>query len=391
MFNIYQNKINKSMHYVLINLMVIYFALIGKVKKIFNPKYDPYKSLESNYNLSPSNIIIENYKKSALKLSFSKNTIEPLKWQNLARKKLSELAGYESEREITKITKEFNEKMISKNIYKKKIYLKISSTTIIPINLIYQKPIKKKLNVFIFLAGSTSGVHIGWGEAKVPIDHQRIFIGADMAKQAAEKGYLAITFEQAGYGERLERRLPKQTNNRTIDFANHLLLLGKSLMGNTATEISSVIDWLYSKNNFLNINKSNIYLYGHSSGGTIVQFAAALDKRIKGTLASGSVGPVRETIGARGCGSGDGIVPGFLKWFDTKDIISLIAPRLFIALSGDQDHIFPYSGAKKVINDARTIYKKLNAEEKIICIKVKGKHQYYNKESWEVLDKHMKF
>ncbi len=391
MFNIYQNKINKSMHYVLINLMVIYFALIGKVKKIFNPKYDPYKSLESNYNLSPSNIIIENYKKSALKLSFSKNTIEPLKWQNLARKKLSELAGYESEREITKITKEFNEKMISKNIYKKKIYLKISSTTIIPINLIYQKPIKKKLNVFIFLAGSTSGVHIGWGEAKVPIDHQRIFIGADMAKQAAEKGYLAITFEQAGYGERLERRLPKQTNNRTIDFANHLLLLGKSLMGNTATEISSVIDWLYSKNNFLNINKSNIYLYGHSSGGTIVQFAAALDKRIKGTLASGSVGPVRETIGARGCGSGDGIVPGFLKWFDTKDIISLIAPRLFIALSGDQDHIFPYSGAKKVINDARTIYKKLNAEEKIICIKVKGKHQYYNKESWEVLDKNMKF
>ena len=71
-------------------------------------------------------------------------------------------------------------------------------------------------------------MHIGWGEAKVPIDHQRIFIGADMAKQAAEKGYLGVTFEQAGYGERLERRLPKQTNNRTIDFANHLLLLGKS-------------------------------------------------------------------------------------------------------------------------------------------------------------------
>ena len=379
------------MHNSLIYLKVIYFALLVKVKKIFNYKYDPYKSLESNYNFSPSNIIKENYKKPALKLSFSKNTIDPLKWQNLARKKLSELSGYDSNREITKIAKEFNEKIIFNNIYKKKIYLQISSTTIIPINLIYKKPIKKNLKVFIFLAGSTSGVHIGWGEAKVPIDHQRIFIGADMAKQAAEKGYLAVTFEQAGYGERLERRLPKQTNNRTIDFANHLLLLGKSLVGNSATEISSVIDWLYSKNNFFNINKSNIYLYGHSSGGTIVQYAAALDKRIKGTLASGSVGPVRQTIGARGCGSGDAIVPGFLEWFDTKDIISLIAPRLFIALSGDQDHIFPYSGAKKVINDARTIYKKLNAEEKIICIKVKGKHQYYNKESWEVLDKHMKF
>lgn len=375
----------------LIQLKVILYAIIKKVKKLFNPNYDPYFSLDNNFDLSPSNIILENYKKPALKLTFSKNTSDPLKWQYSARKKLIELSGYNSEREVTKIVKEFNEKMIFKNVYKKKVYLRISPANIIPVNLIYKKPIKKNLKVFIFLAGSTSGVHIGWGEAKVPIDHQRIFIGADMAKQAAEKGYLAVTFEQAGYGERLERRLPKQTNNRTIDFANHLLLLGKSLVGNSATEISSLIDWLYSKNNFFNINKNNIYLYGHSSGGTIVQFAAALDKRIKGTLASGSVGPIRQTIGARGCGSGDGIVPGFLEWFDTKDIISLIAPRLFIALSGDQDHIFPYSGAKKVINDARTIYKKLNVEEKIICIKVKGKHQYYNKESWEVLEKHVKF
>ena len=203
----------------LINLKVIYFALLVKIKKILNSKYDPYKTLESNYNLSPSNIIIENYKKSALKLSFSKNTIDPLKWQNLARKKLSELSGYDCEREITKIVKEFNEKVIFKNVYRKEIYLKISSTTTIPVNLIYKKPIKKNLKVFIFLAGSTSGVHVGWGEAKVPIDHQRIFIGADMAKQAAEKGYLAVTFEQAGYGERLERLLPKQSNNRTIDFA----------------------------------------------------------------------------------------------------------------------------------------------------------------------------
>ncbi len=375
----------------LIQLKVILYAIIKKVKKLFNPKYDPYFSLDNNFNLSPSNIIIENYKKSALKLTFSNNTIDPLKWQYLARKKLSELSGYNSEREVTKIVKEFNEKIIFKNVYKKKIYLRISKATIIPVNLIYKKPFKKKLKVFIFLAGSTSGVHIGWGEAKVPIDHQRIFIGADMAKQAAEKGYLAVTFEQAGYGERLERRLPKQTDNRTIDFANHLLLLGKTLMGNGATEISSVIDWLCSKNHIFNINKNNIYLYGHSSGGTMAQFVAALDKRIKGTLASGSVGPVRQTIGARGCGSGDGIVPGFLEWFDTKDIISLIAPRLFIALSGDKDHIYPYSGAKKVINGARNIYKKLNAKEKIICIKVKGKHQYYNKESWEVLDKHVKF
>ena len=104
----------------LIQLKVILHAIINKIKKLFNPKYDPYFPLDSNFNLSPSNIIIENYKKSALKLSFSKNTINPLKWQYLARKKLSELSGYKSEREVTKIVKEFNEKIIFKKIYKKK-------------------------------------------------------------------------------------------------------------------------------------------------------------------------------------------------------------------------------------------------------------------------------
>ena len=373
----------------LIQLKVIIYAIVKKIKKFFDPKYDPYNSLERNFNFNPSNIIYQKYKNPPLLLSFSKFKTSPLKWQIIARKKLSELSGYERKREKIYISKEFNEEIIAKNIFKKKIYLKIASKVNIPINLIYKKPFKKKINVFLFLAGSTSGVHIGWGEAKMPIDHHRIYIGADMAKQAAEKGYLAVTFEQAGYGERLERMLPKQTNNRTIDFANHLLLLGESLMGNAATEISSVIDWLCSKNNQYEINKNNIFLYGHSSGGTIAQFAAALDKRIKGTLASGSVGPIRQTIGARGCGSGDGIVPGFLKWFDTKDIISLISPRLFIALSGDKDHIFPYSGAKKVVDDAKVIYKKLNASNKILSVKVKGKHQYYNKESWKVIDKYI--
>ena len=104
----------------IIQLKVIFHAVINKVKILFNPKYDPYIPLDNNFNLSPSNIIIENYKKSALKLTFSKNTIDPLNWQNLARKKLSELSGYDSEREITKIAKEYNEKIIFENIYKKK-------------------------------------------------------------------------------------------------------------------------------------------------------------------------------------------------------------------------------------------------------------------------------
>ena len=160
-------------------------------------------------------------------------------------------------------------------------------------------------------------------------------------------------------------------------------------MGNGASEISSLIDWLCNNNKLYNINKNKIFLYGHSAGGTLAQYAAALDQRIKVTLASGSVGPIRETIGLRGCGGGDGIIPGLLKWFDTDDIISLISPRVFIGLSGDSDHIFPYSGVNKVVSKAKSIYKKMNADNNLIGIEVKGKHQYYNKEAWEALEKYI--
>ena len=168
-----------------------------------------------------------------------------------------------------------------------------------------------------------------------------------------------------------------------------MLLLGKSLVGKGASEISSVIDWLCSKNNKLSIDTNHIYMYGHSAGGTLAQYTTALDTRIKGVLASGSVGPIRDTIGSRGCGSGEGIIPGFLNWFDTKDIIALIAPRNFLALSGDKDHIYPYSGVKKVVSQAKVFYEKLNASDNIVGVKVKGKHQYYNIASWRAWDKYI--
>ena len=135
--------------------------------------------------------------------------------------------------------------------------------------------------------------------------------------------------------------------------------------------------------------RKKIFLYGHSSGGTLAQFAAALDVRIKGTLASGSVGPIRETIGSRGAGSGDGIIPGFLNWFDTEDLLALIAPRIFVGLSGDKDHIFPYSGVEKVVNATKVFYKKINVSKNINSIKVKGKHQYYNDETWKAWKKYI--
>ena len=48
-----------------------------------------------------------------------------------------------------------------------------------------------------------------------------------------------------------------------------------------------------------------------------------------------------------------------------SDVISLIAPRSFIAVSGDKDHIFPYKGAASVVEEAATFFERFNAASKI--------------------------
>ena len=55
-----------------INLKVVLYAILIKLKKIFNDQYDPYHPLPSSLYLNPSNIISEAYKNASLDLSFAK-------------------------------------------------------------------------------------------------------------------------------------------------------------------------------------------------------------------------------------------------------------------------------------------------------------------------------
>ena len=132
------------------------------------------------------------------------------------------------------------------------------------------------------------------------------------------------------------------------------------------------------------MDKNRIYLFGHSSGGTLAQYCGALDERIAGVIASGSVGPLRKTISQRGgCSDGDGVIPGFLNWLESADIAALHAPRLFITVSGKNDHIFPFHGAKSVVDEASIFYEACGAVSKIHAVEGEGGHRYYGQLSWD--------
>lgn len=367
-----------------LKLRILLSAVLRKIKKIVDKQHDDYGTRPKVLFLSPSQGIFENKQVNYRHLSFVDSSLEPTQWQLVARKKLAELVGYQAKRPLveTILTKNFVQ--FDSSFSRSKSYLRVNSCSDVPVTIVKPESTKSRRKpVLIFLAGSTSGVHVGWGEVRVPIDHDRVSCGSDILLRAAHDGYFGVGVEQAGFGERQEKHLHKKSSSRTADAFCHLVMQGRSLLGLGATEVSSVIDWLVDNANEFEIDIKKIYLYGHSSGGTLAQYCAALDPRIAGIVASGSVGYFKNTITKRGVASGLSVVPGILNWFEASDLISLIAPRSFIAVSGVNDHIFPYKGAKSVVDEATLFYEKLGAAHKISALEADGEHRYYGQHSWE--------
>lgn len=234
----------------------------------------------------------------------------------------------------------------------------------------------------ICLQGTNTGAHLSWGEVRFPDDANKQARGYDIAIQAAERNYLAIAVEQSCFGERGERQIVPRSAASCIDATLHAMLLGRSLLGERCSDVSAVVDWLIAHREDLLIDPARIHIIGHSSGGTTAMFSAALDTRISAVLACGCVGFIRNTIGRRRDDNGQGVIPGILNWMETADVVGLIAPRPFVTVAGDIDHIWPSSGAEVVTAEAKLIYAALGAADRIECVSAPGGHSFRPDLSW---------
>lgn len=362
-------------------ILVYRYAALRKLRRKLGLQTDPYPLRPEGTRLSPSLGLLAEVDGSSRYMAI--NLSDVTGWQVAARKRLAQITGYQSTSTDPYVVATRGPASIpgAPGVERTTYYLRVRAETDVPVTILSQTGDTYPLPVFMHLAGSTSGVHLGWGEARIPIDHQRLSIGADMALQAVNRGYLAVCIEQIGFGERLERDLPKPSSDRTIDTAIHAALLGKTLMGLKAMDVSAVIDWLVAAAPSP-IDVDRLYLFGHSSGGTAAIFATALDERIAGVLASGCVRRLSEIVSTRGNSNGEYLLPGFLDAFEIDDVVALAAPRPFVALSGQNDHIFPHNGVVRVVEGAKSAYAALNAADRLRAIRAPAGHQYYAEESW---------
>jgi hypothetical protein len=348
----------------------------------FGGGYDPYPVPPDGTALCPSVAHFLDYESVPLALSWDKqNKIGVPDWQKSARSKLAEICGYERRTTPEPVRRAKDIDTIP-GVRHQQWYVRVRDGSDIPVSVLRRRDADGPLPIMICLQGTNAGAHLSWGESRMPADPIKIASGADYALQAIERGFAAVCIEQSAFGERRETQLPQASRDPCIDAASHALLLGRTLQGERASDVSSIVDWLNSEAAALSLNTSEIAIMGSSSGGSTAIFAAALDERIGSVLASGCVGLIRDTIGRRGGGSGQNIVPGILNWLEFEDVVGLIAPRPLLVVSGDADHIWPHAGAARVVESARRIYQALDAADKIKAVPAPGGHRFYPDIAW---------
>lgn len=348
----------------------------------FRDEFDPYPVPPAGMALRPSEAHFHDYETAPLALSWrNRKSDDVAAWQAAVRAKLTTLCGYARHPGPPEIR--HSHTIENDPAYDHRhFYLRARNGSDIPVSVLRAREASGPQPVMICLQGTNSGAHMSWGEARTPADPLKIAAGGDYARQAVAQGYVALCIEQAAFGERRERGMYQASADPCIDAANHALLLGRTLLGDRAADVSSVVDWLLSGAGSEEIQPARIDVMGGSAGGTTAVFAAGLDPRIDAVLASGCVGFIRETIGRRGDCSGQNVVPGILKWMEFDDVLGLIAPRPLLVISGDADHIWPYEGAAAVVDSAREIYRAAAVPGAIRAVAAKGGHRFYPEIAW---------
>jgi len=357
-----------------------FIALKRRIIIFIFGNFNPYPSVPKKIFLSPSDFINYESKRIKSELDLNKINLKQInKWKVNARNKLKKLLKIRQNLYFKIISK--SNFPIKKGYKRKRIYVEFSKFRHAPIDIILKKNTKKFKGIVVCMQGTNSGAHLNLGEIKMPADMVKVNQGSDLAIQAADEGYLAISYERIGFGERREQKLSSRNNSPTLDTSFHSLHLGNTLLGESIKELILINKWLKRK-----YKNKKLWLVGYSAAGTTIIASAAIDKKIDGIAVGGCVGLSRQTILNRGS-TGYNDIPDMLKWFDFDTQIGLISPKPCIIIAGLKDHIWPYKGALETIKKSKKVFLHDKSINNLVLLKAKGGHTYYPKLMWPEISK----
>ncbi len=204
------------------------------------------------------------------------------------------------------------------------------------------------------------------------------------AKAFLEKGYAIMAIDAYCFGERSGNgpNGKQETGSKEeLSESKYQLWQGRSLWAMMLHDDHLALNYLFSRPE---VDVNRVGATGISMGATHTWWIMALDERIKTGVAVACMTRYQELIKEQKIAA-HGIyyfVPGMLQYFDTEAIISLIAPRPILFMTGDQDIGSPVSGIRKIDDKVNSIYKLYGSESNYKNLIYPGIGHEYTPDMW---------
>lgn len=215
-----------------------------------------------------------------------------------------------------------------------------------------------------------------WLHSSTPDKNGLITAGSDpesLGESFVKAGYVVIAPDAWYYGDRAEnvpsgprdvyrRGVPPYATVTQDSLLKLNLWLGRTLWGMMVRDDQIALDYLSQRPE---VDPQRIGATGMSMGSTRAWWLAAVDERVAATVGVACLTRYENLI-LHGNLKGHGLYYfsyGLLKHFDTEGVISLIAPRPFLALTGDLDYGSPVDGIMVINEKVSQVYQTLNAPE----------------------------
>ena len=193
----------------------------------------------------------------------------------------------------------------------------------------------------------------------------------------AEHGMAAICFDPIGQGERsqilTETGAPRFPGTTTEHFLVGVgsILVGRNTAGYRAWDAIRTIDYLESRPE---IDAKRIGMTGCSGGGTMTSYVMALDERVLCAAPACYLTTMRRLIETIGPQDAEQNIFGQLSGgLDQPDYVIMRAPRPTLISSTTND-FFDIRGSWDNLRQAKRIYGRLGAPERVDLVEIEGKH-----------------
>jgi dienelactone hydrolase len=198
-----------------------------------------------------------------------------------------------------------------------------------------------------------------------------------LAANLAAKGFIALTYDPIGQGEREQSYLPELGRalaggggNEHLELGARSILIGQSVARYFIFDAKRAVDYLVSRPD---VDADRLGVTGCSGGGAITTYVGVFDPRMKAAAPGCFLNSFR-TLFTGPTGDSEMSFPQFLaNGLDMADFFEVAAPLPWLMMATTDDYFRP-EGARAVYDEARRWYELYGAAERIRFFVGNGPH-----------------